>query len=125
MRKTFEPGEVGTQDAGAVMQSLERDHQDQNAFHCQPAVGMFQEHGLHAAIGNGADLGVIRRIQIQEREGFGTRNGVEGIALDGLDAVGAGNPRTFGVEFDAIAPDLRVAGDEMQRSSLSDARVDH
>jgi len=42
-----------------------------------------------------------------------------------LDAVGAGNPRTFGVEFDTIAPDLCVAGDQMQRSSLSDAGVDH
>ena len=88
------------------MQSLERNHQDENAFHCQPAVGMFQEHGLHAAISNRADLGVIRRIQIQEREGFGPRNSVKGIALDGLDAVGAGNPRTFGVELDTIAPDL-------------------
>ena len=106
MRKTFEAGEVGTQDAGAVVQSLERNHQDQNAFHRQPAVGVFQEHGLHAAIGNRADLGVIGRIQIQEREGFWMRNGVEGIALDGLDAVGAGNPRTFGVEFNTIAPDL-------------------
>jgi hypothetical protein len=97
---------VGTQDAGAVMQSLERDHQDENAFHRQPAVGMFQEHGLHAAIGDGADLRVIGRIQVQEREGFGPRNSVEGIALDGLDAVGAGNPRTFGVELDTIAPNL-------------------
>ena len=71
---------------------------------------MFQEHGLHAAIGDGADLGVIGRIQIQQREGFGPRNSVKGIALDGLDAVGAGNPRTFGVEFDTVAPNLCVAG---------------
>ena len=55
----------------------------------------------------------------------GLRNSVEGIPLDGLDAVGAGNPRTFGIEFDAIAPNLRVAGNEMQRSSLSYAGVDH
>ena len=87
------------------MQSLERNHQDENAFHCQPAVGMFQEHCLHAAIRDGANLGVIWRIQIQQREGFGPRNGVEGIALDGLYAVRAGNPRSFGIELDAIAPD--------------------
>ena len=33
------------------------------------------------------------------------RNGVKGIALDRIYAVGVGNPRTFGVEFDTIAPD--------------------
>jgi hypothetical protein len=123
--KNGELGEVGSKDAGAVMQSLERNHQDQNAFHCQPAVGMFQEHGLHSAIRDGTDLGVIWWVKVQEREGFGPRNSVKGIALDSLDAVGTGNPRTFGVELDAIAPDLRVAGDEVQCSSLSNARVDH
>ena len=123
--KDVQAGEVGTQDAGAVVQPLERDHQNQNAFHSQPAVGMFQEHSLHAPIRNGADLGVIRRIQIQQRERFGPRNGVEGIALDGLDAVGTGDPRAFGIKFDAIAPNRSVAGDKLQRSSLSYAGIDH
>jgi hypothetical protein len=36
-----------------------------------------------------------------------------------------GNPRTFGIEFDAIAPDLRAARNEMERSSLSYTGVDH
>jgi hypothetical protein len=62
---------------------------------------------------------------IQERKGLWSRNGVEGIPLDGRDAVGAGNPRTLSVELDSIAPDLCVAGDQMKRSSLSNARVDH
>jgi len=52
-------------------------------------------------------------------------NGVEGIPLDGLDAVGACNPRTFGVEFDAIAPNWSFLGDEIQCGSLSNAWVDH
>src|SRR5580658_10314082 len=86
---------------------------------------MFQKHRLHAPIGNRTDLGIIGRVQIQERERFGPRNSVEGIALDGLDAVSAGDPRTFGVEFDAIAPNLRVACNKLQRSSLSNARVDY
>jgi hypothetical protein len=51
---------------------------------------MFQEDGLHTTVGDGADLGVIGWIQVKEREGFGPCNCVEGIALDGLDAVGAG-----------------------------------
>jgi hypothetical protein len=123
--KDGETGEMGTQDAGAFMQSLERNHQDENAFHHQPTVSVFQEHRLHPAIRDGADLGVIRRIQIQQREGFGPRNRVEGIPLNGLNASSARNSCTFGVEFDTLAPNLRVAGDEMQRSSLSNAGVDH
>ncbi len=107
------------------MQALERDHQDENAFHRQPAIGMLQEHGLHSSIRDGADLRVIRRIQVQERERFGPCNRIEGIALDGLNAVGASYPRTFGVEFDTVAPDLCVAGDQMKRSSLSYAGVNH
>jgi hypothetical protein len=86
---------------------------------------MFQEHSLHSAIRDGADLGVIRRIQIKEREGFGPRNGVEGIALDGFDAIVAGNPCTFGVEFDTLAQNFGIARDEMQRRSLSNAGIDH
>ena len=53
------------------------------------------------------------------------RNGVKGIALDRIYAVGVGNPRTFGVEFNTIAPDRRVACNEIQCSSLSYAGVDH
>jgi len=33
-------------------------------------------------------------------------------------------PRTFGVEFDTIAPNFCVARDELKRSSLSNAWVD-
>ena len=121
--KDVQTCEVRTQDTSAVMQSFERDHQDENAFHCQPAVGMFQEHGFHSAIRDGADLGVIRWVKVQERERLWPRDSVKGIALDGLNAVGAGNPRTFGVEFDTIAPDRCVAGDQMQSGSLSYAGV--
>ena len=52
-------------------------------------------------------------------------NGVKGIALDRIYAVGVGNLRAFGVEFDAIAPDGGFAGHKLQRSALSDARIDH
>jgi hypothetical protein len=35
------------------------------------------------------------------------------------------NPRTFGIELDTVAPNLRVARNEMQRSSLPYTGVDH
>jgi hypothetical protein len=41
------------------VQSLKWDHQNQNAFHAQPAVRVVEEHGLHAPIRKGADLGII------------------------------------------------------------------
>ena len=66
--KDLQRGEVGTQDTGAVVQPLKWDHQNQNAFHSQPAVRVFEEHSLHTPIRNAADLGVIRRIEVQERE---------------------------------------------------------
>jgi hypothetical protein len=66
--KDVQRGEVGTQDTATLMQPLKRDHQNQNTFQSQPAVSVFQKHSLHAPIRNGADLGVIRRIQVQERE---------------------------------------------------------
>lgn len=66
--KDIQRAKVGTQDAGAVMQPLKRGHQNQNAVHSQPTVGVFQKHSLHAPIRNGANLGVIRRIEVQQGE---------------------------------------------------------
>jgi hypothetical protein len=64
---------------------------------------MFEEHSLHAPFRNGADLGVIWRIEVQKRQRSRLRNGVESIALDGLNAA-------FGIKFYAIAPDGSVPG---------------
>jgi hypothetical protein len=101
-----------------LLQPLERDHQNQNAFHHQPAVRMFEKHGLHAAIGNGAYLGVIRRIQVKKRERFSFRNGVERVALNGLNTFGTGYSLPFGVKFDAIAASSCVAGNQVKRGAF-------
>jgi hypothetical protein len=84
---------------------------------------MFEEHGLHSAIRDGADLRIIGWIQVQEREEFESCNDVKGIA--GLYAVGAGNRRSFDIEFDTKEPGLCVAGSQMQRSFLSYAGTYH
>jgi hypothetical protein len=63
-----------------------------------------------------ADTSLARNTgHIKKPEGFGMRNGVKGIPLDRLDAPGTHNMRAFGVEFDTIAPNLRVPRLEMQR----------
>ena len=46
-------------------------------------------------------------------------------AADGLDAFRTADARAFGIEFYAIAPNWCVAGDEIQRGSLSYAGIDH
>jgi hypothetical protein len=47
---------------------------------------MFEEHSLHAPIRNGADLGVIERIEVQQGKRFGLHNGVESVPLDSIFA---------------------------------------
>ena len=51
--------------------------------------------GFHAAVGDGAYLGVIRRFQVRGREILWPRDSLKGIALNGSDAVGVRNPRRF------------------------------
>jgi hypothetical protein len=123
--KDIQAGEMRTQDAGAVVQPLKWDHQNQNAFHSQPTVGVFEKRSLHASIRNAADLGVIRRIEVQKGKRFGLRNGVERVALDGLDAFGTRNARAFSIKFDAIAPDGSIAGHKVESRSLPQAGIDH
>lgn len=113
--KDVQTGKVGTSDVGAVVQAFERDHEDEDAFHCEPAAGTFQRHSFHTPVGDGAGLRVGWRVQVQEREGFGPRNGVEGVSLDGLDAISVCTPWTFGVEFGPIAQNLCLARNSMER----------
>src|ERR1700739_257213 len=79
-------GKVGAQYSSAVAPALKWDPQNQDAFHSQPAVRMFKKQGLHTSIPNGSDLGVIRRVEVQQGERFGLHKGVESVPLDGLDA---------------------------------------
>jgi hypothetical protein len=50
--KHIHVGEVRAENSGTVLQSLKGNNKDKNALHPQPAVGMFEEHRLHAAIGD-------------------------------------------------------------------------
>jgi hypothetical protein len=82
----IERGEVRTQQACAVHQPLEGNDHRQHAIHCQPAIGVIEKQPLHAVVRNLANLGVVGRIQIEQRKGLRLGDGVEGIALNGLDA---------------------------------------
>ena len=53
------------------------------------------------------------RIEVQQGKRFGLHNGVEIVALDGLDAFGAGDASALGIKFDAAAPDGSVDGHKL------------
>jgi hypothetical protein len=82
----IERGEVRTQQACAVHQPLEGNDHRQHAIHCEPAIGVIEKQPLHAVVRHLANLGVVGRIQIEQRKGLRLGDGVEGIALNGLDA---------------------------------------
>src|SRR6202453_2423238 len=69
---------IRAQDANTVIETLEWDDQHQNALGYQPSVGVVEEKTLHAVVGDRPDLRVVGWIQVQQREGLGFRDGIEG-----------------------------------------------
>jgi hypothetical protein len=49
-----------------------------------------------------SDLRVVGWIQVEQREGLRFHDGIEGVALNGLDASRVRNLRSIRVEFDSI-----------------------
>ena len=107
------------------MQALERNDQHQHALHHQPAEGVLQKQALHAAVSNRADLGIVGRIQVQQREGLRLGHCVKRIALDRLDARGACGQCSLGIEFHAIAAHIRALGNQVESYALPHAGIDH
>ena|SRR5438477_2723454 len=114
-----------TQDAGTIMQSLKWNHQHQDPFHGQPPISMFQKDGFHTPVRNRADFGVVGRVQIEERKGLWLYDRVKRIVLNYLDPARAGDAGAFGIEFDSVASNRRIAGDQVECSTLADAWVDY
>ena len=113
-----------TQQACAVHQPLEGNDHRQHAIHCQPAIGVIEKQPLHAVVRHLANLGVVGRIQIEQRKGLRLGDGVEGVALNGLDALRLSNQRALGIEFDAVAAHIRALRDDFERRSLPNAGID-
>ncbi len=119
--KDVQPGEVRTQDPGALVQALERDHQYQHALHHQPAEGVLKEQAFHAVVSNRSDLGIVGRIEIEQRERLGLGYCVEGIALDRLDAPATRCQRPLGIEFNPVTAHIRTLSEQVESCSLPHA----
>src|SRR5215472_6885811 len=113
-----------TQNADTILQSLKWNHQNQDPFHGEPPIGMFQKDSFHTPVRNRADFGVAGWVQIEERKGCWFYDRVERIALNCLNPARAGDAGAFGVEFDSVASNRRIAGDQVERGTLADAWVD-
>ncbi len=79
--------EMRPQNSGAVIEPLKGYDEHQNAFGHQPTVCVFEEEPLHTIVGDLPDLGIVRRIQVEEREGLGFGDRIEGIALSRFDTL--------------------------------------
>ena len=86
---------------------------------------MIEKQPLHAVVRYQANLGVVGRIQIEQRKGLRLGDGVEGIALDGLDAFRLSDQCALGIEFDAVTAHIRALRDDFERRSLPDAGIDN
>jgi len=86
---------------------------------------VIEKQPLHAVVRHQANLGVVGRIQIEQRKGLRFGDSIEGITLNGLDALRLGNGRLFGIEFDAVATYLSALRDDFERRSLPGAGIDN
>src|SRR5260370_17616439 len=91
----------------------------------QPSVGMFEKHRLHAPVGNRSDLGVVRRIEIDERKGLRLGGRVERIPLDRLNPLRTRNEGAYGIEFNAVPPYLRAGSESAKSITLTHTWIDH
>src|SRR5260370_42391161 len=85
---------------------------------------MLQKELLHALRFLFADLEVIRRVQVDQREGFHGALHVKAVPVDHLDFF---STRLFGpasVQFNAVPQDPFVRGDLSERSTIPDARIE-
>jgi len=98
------------------------EHED--AAWLQPPIYMLQEELLHPLRLFLAYLEVVRRVQIDQREGFHRALHVKAVPVDHVDSF---TPSLFGaasVEFNAVPQNLVVSGDFSERYTISDARIE-
>src|SRR5712664_2596367 len=86
---------------------------------------MLQEELLHSLGFLFADLEVVWRIQVDQREGFHRALHVKAVPVDHIDSFGT---RLFGpasVQFNAVPQDPFIRGDFSERSTIPDARIEY
>src|SRR5712692_1502715 len=85
---------------------------------------MLQEELLHSLRFLFADLEVVRRIQVDQREGFHRALHVKAVPMDHLASFGTSLFGSASVQFNAVPQDPFVRGDFSERSTIPDAGIE-
>jgi len=84
---------------------------------------MLQEEFLHALRFLFADVELVRRVQIDQRERFHGALHVKAVPVDHLDSFSTRLFRSASVQFYAVSQDLFVRSDFGERGAIPHARV--
>jgi len=85
---------------------------------------MLQEELLHSLRFLFADLEVVRRIQVDQREGFHGALHVKAVPVDHLNPFSTRLLGPVSVQFNAVPQDPFVRGDFSERGTIPDARIE-
>src|SRR5260370_5519094 len=107
----------------AIAKVSPRNDQQQNADALEQAIHMIGEQPLHALRSLLADLEIIRRVQIDQREGFHRALHVKAVAVDHLDAFISSLLGAAGVQLNAIAQNSFVRSDLSEGCTIAHTRI--
>jgi len=113
------------QSARTVCKRLRRYDEDENAAGHEPAVAVLKENLLQTLVVRGADLKVVRRVQVEQGHLLDLAGDLDSIAVDGVDPGSGTGFGAAGVELDGIASDGGVFRHGQQCGAGSGARVEH
>jgi hypothetical protein len=85
---------------------------------------MLKEEFLHPLRLLFADLEVVRRVQIDQREGFDRAMHVKAVPMNHVDAFAASLLSSSCVQFNAVAQNLLVRSDFSERNTIPHARIE-
>src|SRR5713226_10736380 len=85
---------------------------------------MLQEELFHSLRFLFADLEVVWRIQVDQREGFHRALHIKAVPVDHLAPIGTSLFCSASIQFNAVPQDLSLGGDFSERCTIPDARVE-
>src|SRR5271157_6048078 len=111
------------QQSSACSDCGSRNNEHKHALAGHPAIAVFQEHQLHPPITVRPNLGVIGRIQIQQRARFRQYPTLKRAALDRGNASAVGGFGAIGVEFDGGEMSVGIPRDLKKCRAVADAGI--
>jgi hypothetical protein len=117
--------ELECQHASAVVDPVERNDQYENAARTNQAPHVFHKQPLHPLVFCFADLEIVWRVQIDEREGLDWRMSVKRTPLDDLIQGLASFFRAIRIKLDTVTSHASTISNGRERGASSGARIQH